>query len=286
MRKWLTVILVVGLTAGCGGAGGRGEKGNTEVEPTPTAVPCDTTDILPVAEPVAEETMPERADELFDDFIFNYAQSERLQRRRTEFPLPFYNDSIPQHIERDEWQHDYLFTQENVYTLLFDHEEDIDMVGDTSLTSVKVEWIFLEEKKVKRYYFEKKAGAWMLEAINLRRMEEQGGTDNFVDFYLHFATDSVFRLQHICNPLHIITIDPDDEFAILETSIDAEQLPAFAPQLPADKLSNIDYGQRNEDLSRTKIMKLNGIGNGYSSTFYFRRKHGEWELYKYEDTSI
>ena len=46
------------------------------------------------------------------------------------------------------------------------------------------------------------------------------------------------------------------------------------------------YGQKNEDNSNTKILKVNGIGNGYSNVFYFRRRGGEWKMYKYEDTSI
>ena len=56
--------------------------------------------------------------------------------------------------------------------MLFDKEEDMDMVGDTTLTSVQVEWIFLKTRMVKRYYFERKRGMWMLEAINLREMEK------------------------------------------------------------------------------------------------------------------
>lgn len=50
--------------------------------------------------------------------------------------------------------------------------------------------------------------------------------------------------------------------------------------------SNINYGQRNDDDSPTKILALKGIGNGFSNILYFRRKAGEWELYKFEDTSI
>ena len=41
----------------------------------------------------------------------------------------------------------------------------------------------------------------------------------------------------------------------------------------------------NDD-SPTKILALKGIGNGFSNILYFRRKAGEWELYKFEDTSI
>lgn len=232
-----------------------------------------------------EEPKPIEADELFDDFIFSYALDETLQRQRTEFPLPFYDRDTPVKIEERFWKHDYLFAQQNYYTLLFDKEDELELVGDTALKSVQVDWIYLKTRMVKRYYFERKRGMWMLEAINLREMEK-GENEDFVEFYTHFVTDSVYQSKHIRRPLQFITIDPDDEFSILETTLDVNQWYAFRPAMPVDQLSNINYGQKNEDLSNTKILKVNGIGNGYSNIFYFRRRNGEWELYKYEDTSI
>ena len=81
-------------------------------------------------------------------------------------------------------------------------------------------------------------------------------------------------------------IGVSDDFSILETTLDLNQWFAFKPVLPVDRLSNINYGQRNDDDSPTKILALKGIGNGFSNILYFRRKAGEWELYKFEDTSI
>ncbi len=48
-------------------------------------------------------------------------------------------------------------------------------------------------------------------------------------------------------------------FSILETTLDLNQWYAFRPVLPVDKLSNINYGQKNSDYSNTKILKVNGI---------------------------
>ena len=59
------------------------------------------------------------------------------------------------------------------------------------------------------YYFEKKRGMWMLEAINLREMEK-GENEDFVEFYTRFVTDSLYQSEHIANPLQFVTIDPDD----------------------------------------------------------------------------
>lgn len=234
---------------------------------------------------VIQPSVPTLADELFDDFIFNYASDTVLQKQRTVFPLPYYKGNTPLKIAEQDWKHDCLFTQQNYYTLLFDREDQMDAVGDTSLTSVQVEWIYLKTHQVKRYYFERKQGMWMLEAINLRQIEKDGN-ENFVEFYTRFAADSVYQLNHVRHPLQFVTIDPDDEFSILETTLDASQWMAFRPVLPLEKLTNINYGQENSDLSTSKILKVNGIGNGYSNIFYFRKRKGEWELYKFEDTSI
>ena len=183
--------------------------------------------------------------------------------------MPYYNVDTPQKIEERYWKHDSLFTGQSYYTLLFDNEEEMEMVGDTALSSVQVEWIYLKTRMVKKYYFERKKGKWMLEAVNLRRMEK-GENENFVEFYARFVTDSLYQSRHISNPIQYVTIDPDDEFSILETTLDINQWYAFRPSLPADRLSNINYGQKNDDLSNSKILKVNGIGNGYSNIFYWR----------------
>ena len=282
MKKLLLGFLLLAFLISCGNKKAKMDPFATIAEMVDSA--GYKADTLQEAE-VKEEPKPMVADELFDDFIFNYASDDALQRQRTVFPLPYYDRDTPLKIEADFWKHDYLFTKENCYTLLFDKEEDMDMVGDTTLTSVQVEWIFLKTRMVKRYYFERKRGMWMLEAINLREMEK-GENEDFVEFYTRFVRDSVYQSKHISHPLQFITIDPDDEFSILETTLDVDQWYAFRPVMPTDRLSNINYGQKNEDLSDTKILKVNGIGNGSSNIFYFRKRGKGWELYKYEDTSI
>lgn len=282
MKHLLAGFIVLVFLVSCGNKKPKMDPFTTITEMVDSA--SHKADTLQQVE-VQEEPQPLEADELFDDFIFNYASDDALQRQRTVFPLPYYDRDTPLKIEADFWKHDYLFTKENCYTLLFDKEEDMDMVGDTTLTSVQVEWIFLKTRMVKRYYFERKRGMWMLEAINLREMEK-GENEDFVEFYTRFVRDSVYQSKHISHPLQFITIDPDDEFSILETTLDVDQWYAFRPVMPTDRLSNINYGQKNEDLSDTKILKVNGIGNGYSNIFYFRKRGKGWELYKYEDTSI
>lgn len=235
---------------------------------------------------LTKDLQPTEADESFDDFIYNFASDDALQRQRVKFPLPYYNGEEKSTIEERSWKHDDLFTTQRYYTLLFDREKDMDLVvGDTSLTSVQVEWIYMKTRMIKKYYFERIKGVWMLEAINLRPIE-QNENENFVEFFVRFATDSIFQSQRVQDPLAFVTIDPDDDFSILETTLDLNQWFAFKPELPVDRLSNINYGQQNNENSSTKILALKGVGNGFSNILYFRRKGGEWELFKFEDTSI
>ena len=234
-----------------------------------------------------EEPKPTEADESFDDFIYNFASDDELQRQRVKFPLSYYNGDEPSKIDKKYWKHDDLFTKQNYYTLLFDREEDMDLVGDTTLTSVQVEWIFIRTHKMKKYYFERIKGAWILEAIDLRPLEK-GDNEDFVEFFGRFATDSLFQSRRIKQPLAFVTTDPDDDFSVLETTLDLNQWFAFKPELPTDRLSNINYGQKSIDDSNVIIVALKGIGNGLSNILYFKRKErsGDWELYKFEDVSI
>lgn len=109
-------------------------------------------------EKTSDEPKPIEADESFDDFIYNFASDDALQRQRVVFPLPYYNGERASKIDRKYWKHDDLFAKQSYYTLLFDREEDMDLVGDTSLTSVQVEWIFVKKRMVKKYYLKELKG--------------------------------------------------------------------------------------------------------------------------------
>ena len=239
--------------------------------------------VLTILQP--QEAQPIRADETFDDFIYNFASDSVLQSKRIKFPLPFYNRDKKITIDKSSWKHDDLFVKQPYYVLLFDKESDMELAGDTSLTSVQVEWMYLKERVMKKYYFERIKGAWMLEAMNLYDIKEEGEED-FINFFYHFASDSLFQSRRVSNPLIFVTSDPDDDFSILETTIDHNQWFAFRPSLPVERLSNINYGQSNDWDSSTKILALKGVGNGFSNLLYFRKETGKWILYKFEDTSI
>jgi hypothetical protein len=91
--------------------------------------------------------------------------------------MPYYEGKEVKRISREAWKFDPLFSRQDAYTILFDKAEEMEMEKDTSLHSVQVEWIYLKEKRVKRYYFERKKDAWFLEAINWEKLAHGEGNE-------------------------------------------------------------------------------------------------------------
>ena len=194
MKKLIAGVILLGILSSCGNK-------KTNIDPF-ASITKEVDSVRQIADSSHHDKSPEdpqpiQADESFDDFIYNFASDDVLQRQRVKFPLPYYNGDKKSNIEERNWKHDDLFTKQHYYTLLFDREEDMDLVVDTSLTSVQVEWMFVKTRMVKRYYFERIKGAWILEAINLRPIE-QSDNENFVEFFGHFATDSLCLLGLFC----------------------------------------------------------------------------------------
>mgnify|MGYP000068346343 CR=1 FL=1 len=235
---------------------------------------------------VVEDVIPPSADESFADFFYNFASDEKFQLSRIVFPVSTYKGDKIVRVPKEEWQHDYLFSRDPAYTVLFDREEDMEMEKDTSMRSVQVDIINLVRSQIKRYYFQRKKQSWFLEAINLQRLvHETDGEEDFMQFYEKFSSDSVFQAERLADPLGFVTADPDDEFQILETTLEPGQWFAFRPPMMAGKLTNVHYGQKEDLHSDSKIVEFKGFGNGFSNTLYFERRGGIWKLIQFEDLS-
>ena len=101
MKRVLIELLAVVVLASCGGKKMQDPFAVMAQLPEPD---------VPVADSLfAKEVLkPLEADELFDDFIFNYALDKTLQKQRTRFPLPYLAGDTVKTIEEKEWKHDYL----------------------------------------------------------------------------------------------------------------------------------------------------------------------------------
>lgn len=284
MKKLVIGFCLLNILVSCG-------EGKKKVDPFATlAEQIDSlklsSDSIQDSTYTAEEYIPAAADESFADFFYNFASDETFQRSRIIFPFPVYEDKSVTRISRQTWKYDPLFSQEPAYTILFDKEEDMEAEKDTALQSVQIDWMYLSENKLKRYYFERKNNQWFLEAINKMKISypsEDG--ENFYTFYEQFSCDSIFQRQRIHHPLAFVTSDPDDEFQILETTLDEGQWFAFRPPMMKARLTNVHYGQPEASNSRHRIVEYKGFGNGFSNILYFERKEKIWKLTKFEDLS-
>ncbi len=288
MRSFIIIVFSLILLLGCGG---RSKKSSSTKFTYTLKTEKDTLTEKEqerqkeLYEFLIGDTLPEETDGTFDDFIYSFASNPTLQLKRIIFPLPYYDGDGVVRIKKEEWKHDSLFVNDTFYTLLFDSEKSMDEIDVFSSKSIQLEWYLLDEYKVKRYYFEKINELWFLEAINMREMEKDN-EEEFFDFFAQFTSDSIFQAQRIKQPLDFVTIDPDDEFSILETQLESSQWFAFKPPLPKGRLFNINYGQEVNDFSKHKIVVLRGIGNGFFNALFFANNGGKWKLYKFEDTSI
>lgn len=232
-----------------------------------------------------EDALPARADELFDDFLFNYSQDSTVQMRRTAFPLPYYKENEKEEVARSEWKKDPLFSTMDFYSVLFTNQNEMELEKDTALNRVQMEYLYLDKKSAKRYNFLRNPkGFWILYKIVEEPFNEQRDPVEFLSFYERFATDSLFQREHVAEEVNFITFDPDDEFKTVECGINVDQWFAFKPELPTDLLTQVNYGQNVSGLG-DKVINFRGNSNGFNNTLTFKRKNDTWILTSFEDTS-
>ena len=133
----ISVVLLASLTS-CGNKGGQATE----------EVPADSvlTDSLrndSLQAIVEDYPMPKAADELFDDFVYNFVVNRKLQMERTRFPLPCEKDGKTVQLTKEQWKPERFFMRQGYYTLLFDSEKHMEVVKDTSINHAVVEKISL-----------------------------------------------------------------------------------------------------------------------------------------------
>lgn len=229
---------------------------------------------------IAETPMPRAADELFDDFFFNFAASRKLQLNRIKFPLLItHEDSATQHLSQKQWVTEHFFMDQDFYTLIFNNRKQMNIVKDTTVKKVSVEKIFLNKHKVKKYNFDRIDGKWLMTSIGFEGFTKNNNA-SFLNFYSRFANDTTFQVQSINDPLAFTGPSPVDEFENMEGFITAEQWLSFAPELPQGMIYNIQYDEPKHKNSHQKIFVIRGISNGQEAELTFQIKDGSWKLVK------
>lgn len=275
MRKcaiFVVLILVTMMfwTAGCTNKAQSGAD-SLSADSVDTAK-VDSLDALLESQP-----MPKAADELFDDFIFNFAGNNKLQQARIKFPLLNINNGDTSYIKKENWQIEHFFMRQGYYTLILDSRKQLNLTKDTNINNVTVEKIFLRKNYVKQYNFNRIRGEWMLTSINSHAMQKNSNS-SFLQFYQRFATDSAFQYKSLNETIDFSGPDPDDDFSELEGEIFPEQWDVLGPtDLPSGTIYNIIYGQKYVQ-NNYKVFLLRGIANGQELEMTFQRKGGAWKL--------
>ena len=222
--------------------------------------------------------MPKAADELFDDFVFNFAANRKLQMERVLFPLRMVTNGKVDVVSRSHWKMEHFFMNQGYYTELFDNERHMEVVKDTSVSQAVVEKIFFDSQTVSQYQFRRLKGAWML--VEVRNIPiDKSNNASFLPFYHQFASSQEFQLKHLDDEVTFVGPDPDDDFAMIEGVITPDTWEAFAPQLPQKMIYNIIYGTPRTE-GDSKLFVLRGIANGLELEMTFIRSNGKWRLTK------
>ena len=276
MAVMMAALTIIGFTAvGCSDKKPAAISDSSAVD----TMAADTQAMDSTENLIAETPMPKAADELFDDFVFNFAANRKLQYKRIHFPLPVYrNEKLVKTISKQQWRMEHFFMRQDYYTLIFDNQRQMNLVKDTTISHVVVEKVFYKSNTVQQFLFNRINGQWMMTAINYKPMYANKNA-SFLKFYGAFATDTAYQARHLHNPVKFVGPDPDDDFSTMTGDIEPETWPAFAPKLPSGMIYNIIYGQKYTE-SNQKIFVIRGIANGLETELTFRKEKGKWMLTK------
>jgi len=269
-------MVAVFLLASCrGGQEDAGEDAEESVLDSAEVVAEDTLQLLP------PEVVPVAADQNFDDFFYSFVTDEAFQRERVRFPL---RSTSPEgeNLTREVWDTEKRFASQEIYCVLYDREQDFEIQKDTSLREVNVSWVNLAQGRYQTYRFFRRSVQWQLEDYSDGQLSQSRQAD-FLQFYRHFATDSLFQRERVVFPLQLV-VEPEDGSEPIMTELSAEEWHEYRQELPlpTEVMTLIDYGQAALSENR-KILMLEGLSSGFFITFKFDRTNERWRLYQIEN---
>lgn len=226
---------------------------------------------------IAERPMPKAADELFDDFLFNFVANEKLQFSRTDFPLPVHDANMTLEVAREDWTMERFFMRQGFYTMIIDSRKQLEYAKDTSVVHVSVEKMDLRQGTEKLFNFDKVDGQWRLTSIEHSKIADNDNA-SFLVFYEQFVTDSAVMASSLQNPIKITGPDPEDETSNVTVELEPSEWQELEmDDLPHGTIYNIRYGQEYKNAEKKTLM-MRGISNGLEAELTFECKEGQWKL--------
>lgn len=281
MRKGFVLLMaLVGLAMSCGDRN-MNNAFESDVEDGEDSVEAFVGDTLHLFD---EEMPPVAADELFDDFFFNFIDDARYRLRRIAFPLQCGEGEVEEKhfLSKGEWQELDPFGEDMFHFVIYEREQDLELLKDTAVGSVSVERIFLRQGRLEMFEFNRIAGKWMLTGMHEENMLNTPNGD-FLRFYARFVTDSLFQRESLASPVKVILTAIDEEEEAQEEFVTKDEWFEMQDNTPLfnDVLMNIDYGQTCISQNRKTLM-LEGVCNGLQMKFRFNKQEDEWMLMEVE----
>lgn len=230
---------------------------------------------------VADES--DRLDTSFDDFMFAFTHSDRLQKKRIDWPLSYTDaDGESKKITSLNCGSEFRFLKGDFFTVMYgDRQQVEEQKSEVQDSLVIVERIDLLEENLRTFEFKLLSGKWKLTSMRDIVFHESDIFD-FLTFYARFSSDTIYQQAHVHQPLMVMVLDPEEDDAYLEGTIDAEQWRTFCPDVPQGVISNIRYGVQRYN-SKQMIMQKSGSSNGLQELFVFTKEDNEWYLTRYEN---
>ena len=246
-----------------------------------TSVSADS--LSDVDEEIEEADEADRLDSSFDDFMFAFTHSDRLQNKRVVWPLAYTDaDGNTRKISTINISSEFRFLKGDFFTVMYGDRKQVEQQKlETDDSIVVVERIDLLEEKLRNYEFKLLSGKWKLTSMLDLEFHESDIYD-FLTFYARFSSDTLYQQSHVEQPLRVMVLDPEEDDAYIEGTINAEQWRSFCPDVPQGVISNIRYGVQKYN-SRRMIMQKSGSSNGLQELFIFTKENNEWFLTAYEN---
>ena len=248
---------------------------------TDTCLVADT--LSEVEEEIEEADEADRLDTSFDDFLFAFTHSDRLQNKRIEWPLSYTDaEGNVRKINSLSSSSEFRFLKGDFFTVMYGDRIQVEEQKQAMEDSlIIVERIDLQEENLRAYEFKLLCGKWKLTSMRDIVFYESDIFD-FLTFYARFSSDTLYQQSHVEKTLTVMMLDPEEDDAYIEGTINAEQWRSFCPEVPNGVISNIRYGVQKYN-PKQMIMQKSGSSNGLQELYFFTKEDNEWYLTSYEN---
>lgn len=277
----LSILLVV-VCLSCFG-GGKPSKEATLSSLKEQADEVDEFEEDSLVYDIDEAPLTDAVDESFLDFFYTFLTRKGFRLERVAYPIEVKDEkgAVVQHLKNGRSVTESLrFDGYEFLMLLLSEDQDPYDYLNNEVLHAEIQQVVLSNGHCRSYAFDRKEKGWMFTGIHEERC---GKKADFVKFFHHFVTDSIFRDDHLATEIFItVPSDEDESTEVLEGNIDSGQWDAFAPELPQSTMLLLDLGESADDKHGIKVVKCD-LASSMLQVLTFEREDNDWKLIKYEE---